>query len=104
MRASHILVPWKGCPSAPADVARSKEEAEKLCKELVAKIQEGADFAELAKQHSTCPSNAQGGDLGPFAKGRMVKPFEDAVQQSKVGDVVGPVETRFGYHVIKRTQ
>ena len=62
-------------------------------------------FAELAKANSQDPGSAQqGGDLGTFARGSMVKPFEDAVFAAKVGDIVGPVQTDFGYHVIKVTR
>ena len=104
MRASHILVPWKGAQRAPANVTWNKEEALKKAKGLLAKIQGGEDFAKLARENSSCPSSARGGDLGPFRSGRMVPAFEAAVVKSKVGGVSGPIETPFGYHVILRTQ
>jgi peptidyl-prolyl cis-trans isomerase C len=73
------------------------EEAEKLKADLAG----GADFAELAKAHSTdTGSGAQGGDLGWFGLGVMVKPFEDAVVAAKVGEVAGPVQSDFGFHLI----
>ena len=99
-QASHILVAVK--KDAPdAEKARAKEKAT----ELAAKARAKPDsFAELAKQNSQDPGSAsQGGDLGSFSRGAMVKPFEDAVFAAKVGDIVGPVETDFGYHVIKVT-
>jgi peptidyl-prolyl cis-trans isomerase C len=73
------------------------EEADKLKAEIVA----GADFAELAKAHSTdTGSGAAGGELGWFGLGMMVKPFEDAVVAAKVGEVTGPVQSDFGFHLI----
>ncbi len=108
MGARHILIPWKGSQNAPADVSRSKEEARKLVDEILAtlnaKADAGPDFAGLARTHSSCPSSAKGGDLGMFGPGQMVPAFEKAVVESKVGQVVGPVETPFGYHIIERTQ
>ncbi len=82
--ASHILV-------------ETKEEAEALIEELNG----GADFAALAKEHSTGPSGPNGGELGWFGQGMMVKPFETAVMALEVGGVSAPVETQFGWHVIK---
>ncbi len=98
--ASHILVAVK--PGASdADKAAAKDKAERLAKEVRASP---ARFAELAKANSDDPgSAAQGGDLGTFARGSMVKAFEDAVFAAKSGDIVGPVETEFGYHVIRVT-
>jgi peptidyl-prolyl cis-trans isomerase C len=86
MRASHILVP-------------TLNEAVSLKNQ----ISEGADFAQLAQQHSKCPSGRSGGDLGEFGPGQMVKPFEDATVSTAVGNVSDPVQTQFGYHLIKRT-
>lgn len=64
----------------------------------------GEDFADVAKQVSKCPSASQGGALGTFGKGQMVKPFEDAAFSLPVGKVSLPVQTQFGYHLIQRTQ
>ena len=86
VRASHILV-------------KTEEEA----KDLLNKIKEGADFAELAQEHSLCPSKRDGGDLRFFGRGMMVKPFEDAAFELEVGQVSEPVETQFGWHLIKLT-
>lgn len=86
VRASHILV-------------KTEEEA----KDLLAKLNEGADFGELAEEHSLCPSKRDGGDLGYFGKGMMVKPFEDAAFSMEAGEVSQPVETQFGWHLIKLT-
>ena len=60
-------------------------------------------FEAAAMQVSLCPSKAQGGDLGLFQPGQMVKPFEDAVVGAAVGAVTQPVQTQFGYHLIMRT-
>jgi peptidyl-prolyl cis-trans isomerase C len=82
-----------------ADKAAKKAKIEDIKKQL----EGGADFAELAKANSDCPSGQKGGDLGKFARGQMVKPFEDAAFTQEVGKVGGIVETQFGYHLIKVT-
>mgnify|MGYP003385506388 FL=1 len=82
--ARHILV-------------KSKEEADKL-KKLLAK---GADFAQLAKKHSTCSSAKKGGDLGEFPPGKMLKAFDNVVFKKALLTVHGPVKTKFGYHLIE---
>jgi peptidyl-prolyl cis-trans isomerase D len=99
--ASHILIAVK--PDAKDDEkAAAKQKAETLA---AAARKNPGQFAELAKSNSQDPgSAAQGGDLGSFAKdGSMVKPFEDAVFAAKQGDIVGPVQTDFGWHIIKVT-
>ena len=68
---------------------------------LKTEIEGGADFGEVAKQHSTCPSGAQGGDLGQFGPGQMVPEFDTVIWKESVGDVHGPVQTAFGYHLIE---
>ncbi len=96
--ASHILIAVK--PDAkPEDKAAARKKAEDVYAQAKANP---AKFGELAKQYSQDPgSAAQGGNLGAFGRGNMVKPFDDAVFAMKVGDIIGPVETDFGYHVIK---
>ena len=84
VRARHILV---------------KTEAE--ARDVIERVNRGDEFADLAKELSTGPSNTRGGDLGFFAKGQMVKPFEDAVFKLEKGGVSDPVKTQFGWHVIK---
>ncbi|NYT01977.1 MAG: peptidylprolyl isomerase [Methanosarcinales archaeon] len=74
---------------------------EKKARELMDKINKGENFAELARRKSECPSGKSGGDLGWFGKGRMVPPFEKAAFEAEKGQVVGPVKTDFGWHVIK---
>ena len=76
-------------------------ETEDEAKALVETLAGGADFAELAKEKSTGPSGPNGGDLGWFGLGRMVPEFEQAVVTMNVGDVSEPVQTQFGWHVIK---
>jgi parvulin-like peptidyl-prolyl isomerase len=95
IRASHILL----------RVPSSKDSVEvwKKARELTRQARRGEDFAELATEHSSDGSASKGGDLGWFAKGRMVKPFEDAVFRAKVGEIVGPVRSQFGLHIIKVT-
>ena len=70
--------------------------------DLKNKIQEGADFGEMAKEHSDCPSGREGGSLGEFGPGQMVPEFDTVVFNDAVGEVHGPVKTQFGYHLIKR--
>lgn len=87
IRASHILV-----------------KDEKTAKEIKAKLDKGEDFAKLAKQYSQDPGSASnGGDLGWFGPGKMVKEFEDAAYKLKVGEISDPVKTEYGYHIIKVT-
>ena len=68
-----------------------------------AKIAGGEDFAEVARAHSTCPSSRQGGDLGEFGPGQMVKEFDTVVFSAPVNEVQGPVKTQFGYHLLEVT-
>lgn len=99
VKASHILVKVDAGDSAEVR-AQKKLKAEKLRE----RIEKGEDFAKLASENSECPSKAQGGDLGYFARGNMVKPFEEAAfGMKKAGQVSGVVETEFGYHLIKLT-
>ena len=86
VRAKHILVP-------------TLNEA----MDLHTKVSGGEDFSELAKTFSKCPSGQNGGDLGLFGRGQMVKPFEDATFNLSVGELSTPVQTQFGYHLIQRT-
>lgn len=78
-------------------------ESEDLCLELKKKIQEGADFASLAAEHSSCPSGQKGGALGTFEKGVMVPEFDEVVFSAPVGEVQGPVKTQFGFHLLEVT-
>jgi len=75
------------------------EQAEALQREIEA----GEDFARLAAEHSNCPSGASGGDLGEFSPGQMVPEFDHVVFHDAVGVVHGPVQTKFGYHLIEIT-
>lgn len=73
------------------------------CEALKKEIEGGADFAEIAQEHSQCPSSAQGGALGEFSPGQMVKEFDDVVFKEAVGQVHGPIKTQFGYHLVEIT-
>jgi parvulin-like peptidyl-prolyl isomerase len=101
VRASHILLMYAG--SSRSSASRSKEDAQKQIAALKTQLDAGADFAELARANSDCPSKAKGGDLGTFGRGQMVKPFEDTAFGLPVGGTSDVVETQFGYHIIKRT-
>jgi len=74
------------------------------CEDLKKQIEDGVDFAVIAREHSTCPSGKQGGGLGQFGPGQMVKEFDDVVFSAEVGKVHGPVQTQFGYHLIEVTE
>jgi len=79
-------------------------DSEEKCNELKAQITGGEDFAEVAKQHSTCPSGSSGGDLGSFGPGAMVPEFDQVCFNGEVGVVHGPVKTQFGYHLLEVTE
>ncbi len=78
-------------------------ETQQKCEELKGQIEGGADFAEVAKEHSKCPSGRQGGDLGAFSPGQMVAEFDTVVFSEDLGKVHGPIQTQFGYHLIEIT-
>ncbi|HZZ91150.1 MAG TPA: SurA N-terminal domain-containing protein [Usitatibacter sp.] len=100
-RASHILI---SLPDKATDA--QKKAAEAKANQLAAEVRKNPkSFAEIAKKESQDPgSAAQGGDLGFFRRGMMVKPFEDAVFSAKPGEIVGPVQSPFGYHIIRLTE
>ncbi|MHC4131529.1 MAG: peptidylprolyl isomerase [Planctomycetota bacterium] len=99
VKASHILIkPDTSDPGVPKELAKTK--AKEKADQLLLQVKQGANFAELAKTHSSCPSAAGGGDLGYFGKGRMVQAFEKAAFALKTGQNSDVVETNFGYHII----
>ena len=88
-------------PNTEYNAAHILVETEELAKDLKTQLEAGADFAELAKANSTdTGSGSNGGDLGWFGRGAMVKPFEDAVVAAEVGKVAGPVKSDFGWHLV----
>ena len=76
---------------------------EAKCLDLKKQIEDGADFADLAKEHSSCPSGSRGGDLGTFGQGQMVPEFDQVVFNEELNTVHGPVKTQFGYHLLEVT-
>ncbi len=78
-------------------------DTEDQCQQLKDEIEGGADFADLAKQHSTCPSGQRGGELGEFGPGMMVREFDEVVFSADLNTVQGPVKTQFGYHLLEVT-
>ena len=86
-KARHILVPTK-----------------EACLDLKVQLEGGSAFETLAARHSTCPSGRQGGALGEFSPGQMVREFDDVVFSKSLGEVHGPVKTQFGYHLIEITE
>ena len=87
IRCSHILV-------------KTEQEAKEIYEDLI----DGAKFSVLAEMKSICPSRKKGGDLGPFGRGQMVKPFEKAAFALEKGQMSQPVKTEFGWHIIKRME
>lgn len=87
IKASHILV------EKQSQILRVLDE-----------LQNGSDFKDLAKKYSICPSGKRGGDLGFFGRGQMVKEFENAAWNLKINEISNPVKTKFGYHIIKKTE
>ncbi len=75
--------------------------SEKKAKDVIEKLEQGQNFAEMARKYSVCPSSRNGGDLGWFGKGRMVTEFEESAFKGEKGKLLGPVKTQFGYHIIK---
>jgi peptidyl-prolyl cis-trans isomerase C len=98
VRASHILIKSE----ADADPV-TKEERRKKLESVKKRLEQGEDFAALAKEFSQCPSAEKGGDLGYFNRGKMVKPFEDAAFSMNPGEVSDIVVTSFGFHLMKVT-
>ena len=87
VRASHILV---------KDYAKAEE--------ILKQLEEGANFADLARKYSECPSKVQGGDLGQFGRGQMVPIFEHAAFALPVGSMSSIIPTQFGFHIVHRTE
>jgi len=78
-------------------------DSEAQCLQLKSDIENGADFAAVAREHSRCPSSRDGGNLGTFGRGQMVREFDEVVFSAPVGVVQGPVQTQFGYHLVEVT-
>ena len=76
-------------------------DTEEQCQSLKDEIAGRADFSDLAKQHSSCPSGQKGGDLGEFSPGMMVKEFDEVVFSADINSVQGPVQTQFGYPLLE---
>jgi peptidyl-prolyl cis-trans isomerase C len=100
VKASHILLMYKG--SARSTASRTKEQAKQQIDEIKQQLDAGGDFSALAQKHSDCPSSRQGGDLGSFGRGQMVKEFETTAFGLAVGATSGVIETPFGFHIIRR--
>lgn len=78
-------------------------DSKEKCEELKQQIADGADFADVAKEHSSCPSGGNGGDLGEFGQGMMVPEFDKVVFNEALNTVHGPIQTQFGYHLLEIT-
>ena len=103
--AKHILVMHTGSTAKPEGVTRTREQAQQRAREALLKIRGGANFEEMVKEYTDEPGGVErGGDLGVFERGTMVKPFADAAFALKVGEVSEVVETKYGFHIIKRVQ
>ncbi|HUH45775.1 MAG TPA: peptidylprolyl isomerase, partial [Arenibacter sp.] len=101
VKASHIIISYEGAQNANPEITRTKEEAEKKAKELLAEAKANSEiFPQLARDNSDGPAAARGGDLGYFQEGVMVAPFNDFAFKNPTG-TIGLVETDFGFHVVK---
>ncbi|SUZ59733.1 uncharacterized protein METZ01_LOCUS12587 [marine metagenome] len=100
--ASHILISYKG--ALRSETNRDRRDARKLAEKILKELKSGRDFAELARKHSDGPSGPKGGELGRFERGQMVPEFDQAVFGLETGAISEVVETKFGYHIIKRTK
>ena len=101
MEASHILIAYKGATSASPDVVRSREEALALATKIKTDIESGESFEKLAREVSDGPSGAEGGSLGTFGRETMVPAFGQAAFNLTENSISDPVETAFGFHVIR---
>jgi peptidyl-prolyl cis-trans isomerase D len=99
VEASHVLI-----RTAETDSVEAVEAARQRAAEVARKAREGADFAELAREYSEGPTAANGGHLGRFSRGQMVKPFADQAFSMEAGETSDPVKTEFGWHVIRVDQ
>ncbi len=103
--AQHILVAYRGAERCPPGVTRTKADAKARAAEVDAKAKAGEDFSALVAQYSDDPgAKDRQGSLGKFTRDKMDKAFSDAAFALRVGEVSDVVETRFGFHVIKRNQ
>jgi peptidyl-prolyl cis-trans isomerase NIMA-interacting 1 len=103
--AQHVLVAYKGAERCPKGVTRSKADAKKRAAEVAEKAKGGADFTALVAEYSDDPAAKERlGSVGKFTRDKMAKPFSDAAFSLSVNEVSAPVETPFGFHVIKRNQ
>jgi peptidyl-prolyl cis-trans isomerase C len=89
---------------ARAEARHILVDTEAECQKLKDEIANGAKFETVAQAHSKCPSSRDGGNLGEFGPGQMVPEFDKAVFSSDVGEVVGPIQTQFGWHLLEVTK
>ena len=89
---------------ARAEARHILVDTEVECLTLKEEIAKGAKFETVAQAHSKCPSSRDGGNLGEFGPGQMVPEFDKAVFSSDVGEVVGPIQTQFGWHLLEVTK
>jgi peptidyl-prolyl cis-trans isomerase C len=103
VKAKHILIAFKGSPAAQKDKPElTEEQAKAKAEELKKQIAAGAKFEDIAKKESDdTGSGSNGGELGAFGHGQMVPEFEKAAFDAKVGEVIGPIRTQYGYHLIR---
>ena len=103
--AQHVLIAYRGAKNAPPNVKRTKAAAKTLAEEVATKAKAGSDFSALVQEYSEDPGTKDRlGSVGKFTPDKMVKPFSEAAFKLRVDEVSAPVETEFGFHVIKRNQ
>jgi parvulin-like peptidyl-prolyl isomerase len=104
VHTAHILIRYTGAKNAGDDIDRTREQAQSLAMEMYGSAKAGGDFATLAQEKSEDASSERGGDLGTVGRGLFVPPYETAAFALKAGGISAPVETKYGFHVIKRVE
>lgn len=98
----HVLIRYAGARNAGSEITRTREEAHAAATAVLAEVRGGADFASIARERSEDGSAERGGDMGFVGRGRFEPEYERAAFEAEAGDIVGPVESAFGFHVIER--
>jgi peptidyl-prolyl cis-trans isomerase SurA len=102
LAASHVLIQYRGSAQARPEVTRTRDEALAIAREVARKARAGSDFAKLAERYSDCMTATRGGDLGVFDPRGKLLAFAKATASLAPGEISDPIETPYGFHVIRR--